>query len=188
MIYLLLIETEEDRRKFEIVYKKYRRLMAAVAYEVLNNYGEVEDVIHDSFEKIANNMHCIGEAESKETRNFVTVIAKHTAIDFYRKKKMRIKKEVCFDELKDYQMPHTYMELKDDSEGRILKVLTELPDVYKEVLTLRYVNHLPHKDIARILGIREGTVRTRITRGKKMIEDVLNEMLEEEQKQGRRIQ
>lgn len=174
MIYLLLIETDADKRKFEIVYKKYRRLMATVAYDVLHDYNDVEDVLHDSFIKIAKNMHCIKEAESKETRNFVSVIAKRTALDYYRKNKRRRKREFASDKLSEHQIPREYIKDHDEDMGRIMRVLLELPDEYKEVLILRYVNRLPEKDIAKILGLKEGAVRMRISRGKRMIEEALN--------------
>ena len=174
MIYLLLIETDADKRKFEIVYKKYRRLMATVAYDVLHNYNDVEDVLHDSFIKIANNMHCIKEAESKETRNFVSVIAKRTALDYYRKNKSRQKREFTAEKLGEYQIPRQYIKDNEEEFGRIMKVLLELPEDYKEVMMLRYVNRLQEKEIAKVLELREGTVRMRISRGKKLIEEALN--------------
>ncbi len=174
MIYLLLIDADTDRRKFEIIYRKYRRLMAMVAFDVLHNYNDVEDVLHDSFVKIANNMDCIKEAESKETRNFVSVIAKHTALDYYRKNRRRQKREFTVEKLSEHQIPRQYIKDHEEEFGRIMKVLLDLPQDYKEVLMLRYVNCLQDKEIAKVLGLQEGTVRMRISRGKKLIEVALN--------------
>ena len=69
MIFLMLIDSEEDKRKFQILYQKYWRLMYKVAYEVFNNRSDVEDVLHDSFEQVAKNMELVGEIDAKETTN-----------------------------------------------------------------------------------------------------------------------
>ena len=179
MIYLMLIDTETDKTKFGILYEEYRRLMRKVAFDILKDYGETEDVLHESFLKVAKNMKNVGDPYSKETKNYLVVITKNTAIDLYRKKKRIFENEMCVEELKDYQVPRSYIKTDIDAEHLILDVLKNLPDIYKNVLLLKYVNHYENKEIARILNIKEGNVRQRLLRGKQMIEKAVNELKEE---------
>ena len=49
LIYLQMIESEEDKSKFEAIYNKYRYLMFSVANRVLNNQYDAEDAVHQAF-------------------------------------------------------------------------------------------------------------------------------------------
>ncbi len=176
MIYLMMIDTEEDKRKFVILYESYRRLMRKVVQDVLHDEHQTEDVLHESFIKIAKNIKNIGDPYSKESKNYVVVIAKHTAIDVYRQNKRRWAKEICVDEIKDHQVPPTYIKSDVDADHRVLDILRDLPENYKTVLMLKFVNRFENKDIAKMLGISEENVRQRISRGKRMVETAVREM------------
>lgn len=179
MIFLMLLDTEEDKTKFSILYEKYRRLMRKVAYDVLRDHGDTEDVLHESFIKIAKNMDNIGDPYCKETKNYLVIITKNTAIDMYRKKKRIYEREMSVPELKDYQGPHSYIKPNLGPEQIIPEVLINIPDKYKSVLLLKYVNHYENKEIAKMLNLTEGNVRQRVVRGKQMIEKAINELQEQ---------
>ncbi len=181
MIFLLAIETEEDQQKIEILYKQYHRLMYKIAYEVLHNRGEVEDVLHDSFIKIAKNMDNIGDPNCKETRNFLAVITKNTALDVYRKKKRRWKREVSFKEVYDSTAPRTYIKTTVDGDAQFLvEAIRNLPDMYRLPLSLKYTNQYSIKEISDMLNISETNVKQRIFRAKKMLEEEMKKLMNEE--------
>ena len=56
LIYLQMIETPEDRSKFETLYEEYRDVMYAVAFKILCNNMDAEDALHQAFVNIAENM------------------------------------------------------------------------------------------------------------------------------------
>ena len=49
MIYLQMIDTPEDRSKFEFLYMEYRGLMFHVANKILHNEQDAEDTVHQAF-------------------------------------------------------------------------------------------------------------------------------------------
>ena len=49
LIYLQMIETPEDRSKFETLYEEYRDAMYAVAQKILRNNMDAEDALHQAF-------------------------------------------------------------------------------------------------------------------------------------------
>ena len=53
LIYLQVIEPEEDKNKFEDIYQKYRGLMYYVAYKRLHHEQDTEDAVHHAFMKIS---------------------------------------------------------------------------------------------------------------------------------------
>lgn len=53
MIYLMIIEAEEDKDNFVVLYKKYRTLVQTVCYNILKDNHLAEDATHDAFIKLA---------------------------------------------------------------------------------------------------------------------------------------
>lgn len=177
MIFSLMIDTPEDKRKFVILYEKYRYLMQKVATDVLHDPFLAEDAVHNAFMKLLNHMDDIGDPDSLRTKRYLITVAKNTAIDLYRKKSTRMQREVYMDELREEDVPVSYMET--DLENDVLDLLKNLPVKYRDILLLKYSSHLENSEIARLCGIREGTVRQRISRGKLLIEQALEKMEEE---------
>lgn len=73
LIYLQVIETEEDKSKFEDIYREYRGLMYYIAYRRLHHEQDAEDAVHHAFMKIAENITAI-DPVSPKTKQFVVTI------------------------------------------------------------------------------------------------------------------
>lgn len=174
MIFLMMIETEEDKRKFVVLYEKYRYLMFKVAMDILGDTFGAEDAVHDAFCKVAKNMECIKEVDTIATKRFLVTVTKSATIDIYRKRSKQMKREIFVDELADDEEPLTYMET--DIDNCVLDILKNLPIKYRDVFLLKYSSRLENKEIGKVLGIPEGTVRQRIARGKVLIQEALDEM------------
>ena len=61
IIYLQMLETPEEKSKFEQLYLEYKGLMFHVAYEILHNEQDAEDAVHQAFVKIAENIKKIDD-------------------------------------------------------------------------------------------------------------------------------
>ena len=83
LIYLQVIETEEDKNKFEDIYQKYRGLMYYVAYKRLHHEQDAEDAVHHAFMKIAENITAI-DPVSPKTKQFVVTIVDNRVTDMLR--------------------------------------------------------------------------------------------------------
>ena len=70
LIYLQMIETPEDRSKFETLYEEYRDVMYAVAKKILRNNMDAEDALHQAFVNIAENMEKISESLCPKTKSY----------------------------------------------------------------------------------------------------------------------
>lgn len=68
LIYLQMLESEEDRTKFAQIYEKYRGLMMHVAKKFLNNHFDAEDAVHQSFLAVIENIHKVSDVTSPEKR------------------------------------------------------------------------------------------------------------------------
>lgn len=176
MIFLLMIDTPEEKRKFVILYEKYRYLMQKVAMDVLHDSFLAEDAVHNAFVSVAYNLDKLDEFEDVPTKLYLVACARNAAFDLYRKRSSQVKKEILFEEAMEKGGYVTYIE--SDLENGILDILKNLPLKYRDVFMLKYVNHMENQEIAEVCGILEGTVRQRIARGKVMIERKIKEMEE----------
>lgn len=164
MMFLMMIDTLEDKGKFAILYEKYRYLMRKVALDILHDYFLAEDAVHNAFINLAMHMDNIGEPESLQTKRYLITIAKNASIDIYRKRNLQMQREIYMDELGEENQSMAYMET--DLDNDVLDILKNLPIKYRDIFLLKYSANLKNSEIAKLCGIQEGTVRQRIVRGK----------------------
>jgi len=130
LIYLALIEIEEDRHKFERVYLSYKQTMFYAAKRILKNEHTAEDAVHQAFLRVINHLDKINENDCHKTRAFLVVITEHIAIDIYRKQKRE--NTLSFDELEIYIADDSFPEYEVTDE--ISYVIEKLPVNYSTVL------------------------------------------------------
>lgn len=176
MIFLMMIDTPEDKRKFVILYEKYRYLMRKVAMDVLQDSFLAEDAVHNAFVSLAYNLDKLDESEDLPTKLYLVACARNAAFDLYKKRRSQMKRETTLEEVFEKDDYATYIE--SDMENSILDILKNLPLKYRDVFMLKYVNHMGNREIAEVCGILEGTVRQRLFRGKVIIEQKIRELEE----------
>ena len=169
LIYLSMIETEENKSKFEQIYKKYKQTMFFVANRVLRDEYLSEDVVHQAFIRIIDNLDKIDKIDCHKTKGFIVIIVENIAIDFYRKRKRE--KTISFDQVEFY-----IRDIKNESNliiNDVEEAIIKLPINYSTVLRLKYSQGYTNKEISSILKISEENVRQRISRGKKKLVEIL---------------
>ena len=72
---------------FDRIYEQYYRLMYQVAYGILQNTEDTEDVLQESFIRIEKNISKISDPFCPKTRNFVVIITKRLALNMLGKGK-----------------------------------------------------------------------------------------------------
>ena len=172
MLYMSMIDSSEEKRKFERLYLAHKQTMYYVALGILKDVQEAEDAVHQAFLRIMDRLDKIDERDCHKTRAYLVVITESTAIDIYRKRKRA--RTVSFDELEIY----ISSDIESDYEEKdaIIRAINALPVNYAVVLKLRYSHGHTDGEIAALLNITEENVRQRIARAKKK----LNKLLEAE--------
>jgi RNA polymerase sigma-70 factor (ECF subfamily) len=147
--------------------------MLHIAYSVLQNQADAEDAVQNAFISIAMNMDKIDEAISDKTEAYIYIITKNKARDLIRAAKRRIQ----YDDIDDHYdlSDDSFMqELTSQSQySNILDCIYRMDDIYREMLILHYINNMSAKEISRTLNIALNTVRSRISRGKQMLKEIL---------------
>ena len=88
-----------------------------------------------------------------------------------------MQREITTDEIEEEKMPATCME-EEEIENEVLNILKNLPEKYRDIFLLKYSADMDNREIAKVCGIKEGTVRQRLARGKTLIEDELKKLEE----------
>ena len=132
LIYLSIIETEENKSKFEQIYNKYKQIMFFVANRVLRDEYLSEDAVHQAFLRIIDNLDKIDKIDCHKTKGFIVTIVENIAIDFYRKRKRE--NNISFDEVEFYirDIKNESNLIINDVEEAILKLPINFPKGLKE--------------------------------------------------------
>jgi len=98
-------------------------------------------------------------------------IVVHASID-----QLKADKKFAFVEVKEEHFANaSKIENHHDSGHKYLPLLNLLPDGYRLVFSMRVMEDLPHKEIAKILGIKESTSRTQLLKARKMLKKIIDQ-------------
>ena len=175
LIYLSLIESDEEKEKFEIIYTEYRNLMYCVANRILENPQDSEDVVHQAFLKVIDVLDKISHAKSPQTRGLVVTIVERKAIDLYRRRK-----RIAFlplDETYFSNVSSTEADMIAD-KSIIAQAIAGLSDIYRQVIVLKYDCGLSSHEIALVLDMTDANAKKTIQRAKAKLQKILEEMEE----------
>ena len=155
----------EQKAQFEL-YKLYAKSMYNVAYRILNNSTEAEDVIQESFLKAFQKLGSFSGGVSFGA--WLKKIVVNASLDELRKKKL------IFEDIDNVK--HRDFEQADiDNRAQVYEVkkvrdtIMCLPDGYRVVLSLYLLEGYDHDEISEILGITASTSRSQLARAKKKL-------------------
>lgn len=167
LVYLQMIETDEDKNKFEQLYLLYRGLMFAVAMRILHHEQDAEDAVHQAFLSIIDHLGKISVVNCPKTRAWVVIIVERKALDI-----VRVKSRLSESMFDDTTMGLPLQLQGDDS---LANAMAHLPARYREVLLLRYDIGYSAREIAQMLNIKSGSVQKLLYRAKKALGDLIEE-------------
>lgn len=157
--------------RFRDLVVRYQNLVAGIAWRQGCRREDVEDVVSEVFFKVYRNLH-----QYRPDHPFSTWLYKLTANHLIDRSR-RLKKERGRAEMPEQvadARPGAQDDLEgDERRGLVREALSEVDDRYREVMQLVYVEGLKVDETARVLGVPEGTVKTRLMRGREALKKVL---------------
>ena len=173
LIYLSLLDSEEEISKFELIYSTYKKQMYYTANNILKDSHLAEDAVHNAFIRIINNLEKIEDINSHTTRGLIVIIVKNVSIDIYRKNKKERDNTIFIDDFDDI---NGYDEINKNDIGDLEIAISKLPENYKQVFLLKFSHELTDNEISEILDIKPDNVRKRISRGREKLKNILKKM------------
>jgi RNA polymerase sigma-70 factor (ECF subfamily) len=169
---MMLIDSEEDRSKFEILYEQYRRYMFRIAMQILGNAQDAEDAVHEAFIKIIKNLDKISDPKCPQTKHFIVIIVRRTAIDMMRQKSREPETVTIDDETEGVLMDGNETDVYRTADERLVlaEAMAKLPDTYRDVILLKYYHDFSDEMIADQMGMSVANVQKTIQRARKKLE------------------
>jgi RNA polymerase sigma-70 factor, ECF subfamily len=162
-----------DVAEFEALVARQSRFVFRVAYAILRNGHDAEDAVQETFLKL----YRTGAWKSiDDERAFLARTAWRIAVDRLPKHKPVIAE----DELEPASAaPGPEQQAIDASRhAAIHRMIDSLPEELRQPLALSALEELNSREIALILGVPEGTVRTRLMRARRMLKQKLAGLME----------
>lgn len=150
-----------------VLYQKHRRRALAIARRILGDSDEAEDVVQDVFSKLCfQAVRFDGKAAASTWLHRIMV---NSSINSLRARKRRGRLETPPNPAED-PLEST---LNDERHRLFLEALTQLSEQHRAVLTLRELRGFSYPEIARLLQLPEGTVKSALNRGRTRLVEVM---------------
>ncbi|MBS7525291.1 sigma-70 family RNA polymerase sigma factor [Fusibacter paucivorans] len=166
MLLLLSRYDNETRSKLESLYHTYQKILFIVAYDILKDTYEAQDIVQETIIKVSKHLDKIDGIDSKRTKAYLCMIARNLSINAYHKKKklylhssntinaqLEIDTLLCED---SYDLALTKEMLHEQ--------LRNINPRYAEIITLRFYYELEISEISDLLNISNNNVSVRISR------------------------
>lgn len=151
---------EEGDEAFRHLMSKYWKVIAVLAWQRVGDRADAEDIAQETFRKAFCSIRTLQEPVA--FLGWILKIARNVALDCLRGRR-RIQSLDSLREAEERTEDPSELEQRDEHD-RVLGALQEIPEPYREVITLRYIHGLDGKTMASLLGEPEGTVRNRLFR------------------------
>lgn len=146
-----------DKNAFESFIQKYYNELYYTALGIVRSEWDARDICQETFIKVFTSLNKLKDIS--KLRPWMNKILINKCNDCFRYKR-RVS-------VADYIEVETYNEIENEEKIDLLKALMSLKEEFRMVLTLRYFQDLSLKEVASILDIPEGTVKSRISNGLK---------------------
>ena len=163
---------EGHQESFSPIYDMFiRDIYRFVFFKVKEE--DTEDITAEIFIKAWEKIHSFSGTEEK-FKSWLFTIAQHTIIDYYRTRKIVVSIDEAL-EVKDDETPDMPLE-EHINDTLIQDALQKIPEPGKSIVILKYMQELSNEEIAQILSIKEGNVRTIAHRSLKRLKELLLEL------------
>lgn len=157
--------------RFEILVRRYQRLVATAALRMGTPRQEIEDVTSEVFYKVYRSLGRYRPQHALST--WLYRITVNAALDRRRSRRQ----ESRLDEIPPGQSdgrPSPLERASDRERAEMLQeALRRIPEHYRAPLVLAHIEGLPLEEVARVLDLPEGTVKSRLFRARGLLQRII---------------
>ncbi len=161
---------EGDQQAWEQIVRQHWRKVFNVAYKFTGKHDEAEDLTQDIFVKIFRSLHTFDRRANFQT--WLISVSRNLCIDHYRS--VRKERETISRDIDSREMatatraePGPLAGIERDDQRALLRLaLNQLAPTLRSAVLLRDIRELSYQEIAVLLALPEGTVKSRINRGR----------------------
>ncbi|HOJ07651.1 MAG: sigma-70 family RNA polymerase sigma factor [Ignavibacteriota bacterium] len=178
---ILEFQNSGNEKAFEILVSRFKNPLINFVYRFLGDYDNCVDVVQDTFIKVYRYKDSYSSLAKFST--WIYTIAGNLARTEYKRKRRKNffsinsygEEQKTFDIPDEAYRPDIQTDMKIKSEI-IQKALLKVRDTYREAVILRDIQELSYEEIAEIMQIEIGTVKSRINRGRAELQKYLKDI------------
>lgn len=153
--------------EFSLLVYRQHRFVFRVAFALLRNRQDAEDVAQETFLKLFRNGRWRG---MRDERAFLARTAWRLALDLRRAPAMKTA-DVDAEAMASGEASPEQQALSANSAAMLHRLIDSLPEDLRQPLALSGIDGMNSREIAAVLGLAEGTVRTRLMRARQLLRE-----------------
>ena len=160
----------EKELRWDDLVEEYQTMLYRIAFSNMKNRADAEDVVQEAFLRYMKDEKPILNREHEKAWLIRTTI--HICMDILKSSWHR--RTVALDESLTAETRSVWLpyQIKDD---RTLEAVLQLPVHYRNPIYLFYYEDYSIQEIAGVLNEKEGTIKTRLRRGREEVKKILTE-------------
>lgn len=167
-----------DIEAFEVLYRQYYKLVFKTAYLMVGNKEEAEDVLQEAFIAMWKSRRTFDPGKGKLT----TWLCRITVNQCTSRLRMKRVAVVSLEEAKTegFDLPDTNAQLPEElcakqwEYEQVVKAISSLDGKHRAAVVLRYFGELSYEEIAQVLDIPLGTVKSRLSQALRTLNQVID--------------
>ncbi len=180
-----------DQYAWNLIVTRYWRKVFNVAYKFVGRHDMAEDLTQEIFLKIFKALGTFDRRANFQT--WLISVSRNLCIDHYRsvrKEREMVDRSVDAADVSPVSNePDALVTLeRGDRRAMLHRALARLPDTLRAAVLLRDIQELSYQEIADRLALPEGTVKSRINRGRKELTRQIRRVMSDEEAQAAAIQ
>lgn len=175
---------EGDNYAFDLLVKRYKDPLLNFIYRFVGEKNEAEDIVQETFLRLFKNKHYYKEIAKFST--WIYTIAGNLAKTELRKRKRRKLFSIShyMSTEKDYDIPDEATSPESDTNSLITdkiiqRAIDKLSPKFKQVIILRDIQGFSYEEIAEIVRIPLGTVKSRVNRARLKLQEDLKDLMDD---------
>lgn len=175
-----------DQHAWETIVRQHWRKVFNVAYKFVGRHDAAEDLAQDIFLKIFKSLDTFDRRANFQT--WLISVSRNLCIDHYRsvrKERETIDRQVNADDLSPVSVevaPDAALEQRDLAV-MLRRALDRLPESLRTAVVMRDIQELSYQEIADRLVLPEGTVKSRINRGRRELARQIRRLQQADERQ-----
>ena len=165
VVFLSMLDSESDRREFATLYERHHKEMELSALRFLSEQKDAEDAVQNAFLQVIKHFEKIPEIPCEELPFWLICIVKNEARMIQRKNRRTMS-------LEDWDS-FTPIQAETGSYRELVEVFRKLPETYRAVMEMKLLLEYTDAEIGKHLGISGTAVSTRVSRGRRLLREIV---------------
>lgn len=167
--WLVLRAQDGDKRSLALLVNRWHKKLVAYAFRKTNDIEVAKDLVQDSWQAIVKQVYLL--QNPAKFRVWAYRIVNNKSVSWIRDKQKERKMNY------EIEQEQVVLESTEMDFGPVRRAVQQLPDKERTILTLFYQNDYTIKEIAEILSINEGTVKSRLFYARRKVKEFYNQQI-----------